>query len=395
MKSNIWKYYTFNFLDMFVLFLPFIVYYFQELGFSLGKIAILQSAMAITLFLFEIPSGYIADKFGRKNSLILSSLFQVISVLVLFTAQTYYMLILSHILLGLSVSFMSGADSAFLYDTLLVLKKEKAYKRIEGKARFFGEIAVILSAILGSLIIKFGIRQTILITLIGHVLLLLVTFSFKEPARHKSIEKIPIQKEFVQLFSIIKKSLYNTKLLSIFIYSFIVLGISNTIFIMYQPYFRATNLPLYYYGIVFAIFSIFTGIASLKAHKIENKLGVYKSLLIMPIFLILSLIGASFVFVWYGFIFFFFREAVRGFIFPVLGDYTNKIAASSERATVLSIGSMFSRLGLVIIATTFGFFSDNHGLKIMLFSTGLILLGFTILIPIMMKKKNYNIINVG
>ncbi|MBU1201267.1 MAG: MFS transporter [Nanoarchaeota archaeon] len=375
---------------MFALYLPFIVYYFLELGFSLGQIAILQSFMAITLFIFEIPSGYIADKFGRKNSLIVSVILQVVSLIILYSATSFFMLIVAHIVLGLAISFLSGADSAFLYDTLLVLKQEHNYKKIEGRASFYGEIAVITSALLGSLIIAFGIKYTILISLIGHVLLLFVAFSFKEPLKHEPIEKVPLKKEFVNLFSIMKRSLHNKKLLGIFIYSFVVLGISSTIFLFYQPYFKATNLPLYLYGVVFAIFSLFTALAALKVQDVEKKLGIFGSLLIMPVFLVISLIGASFVFVWYGFIFFFFRELVRGFVFPVLDDYVNKLTISNERATVLSVGSMFSRLGLVVISTTFGFLSDSHGIKTMLFVTGFVLLGFTLIIPIFIKNKFNN-----
>ncbi|MFH1211370.1 MAG: MFS transporter [Candidatus Woesearchaeota archaeon] len=386
-KSNIWKYYVFNFFTEFTIFLPFIVYYFQELGFSLGQIAILQSITAITIFIFEIPSGYIADKIGRKNSLIISAILQLVGVIILFSSKNYLMLIFAHIFNGLAMAFVSGADSAFIYDSLLFLKRESEYKRIEGKAKFFGEIAIIISAVLGSLIIAFGIKQTILLTMIGYTILVFVTFSFTEPQREIA-KKHKINLEIFNLFSIIKKSLYNKKLLGLFCYSFIILGISNTIFIMYQPYFRATTLPLYYYGYVFAAFSIFTAITALKAHYIERKIGVYWSLLLMPLFLACALIGGSLVFMWAGFMFFFLRELVRGYIFPVLGDYTNKIVNSSERATVLSMGSMFARLGFVVISITFGFLSDNYGIKIMLLAMGILLIAITAIIPISMKNNS-------
>ena len=166
-------------------------------------------------------------------------------------------------------------------------------------------------------------------------------------------------------------------------YTFIILGVSNTIFTFYQPYFRATDLPLSTYGIIFAVFSIFTAISALHVQEVEKKLGVYRSLLIMPIFLALSLLGAS-LFVWWGFIFFFFREAVRGFVFPILHDYTNKLTLSTDRATVLSIGGMFGRLGLAVISTSFGFLSDTLGLQIMFFSLGIIVLAITI--PFLLLK---------
>jgi MFS family permease len=385
-KSNIWKYYIFSFLTEFTIFLPFIVYYFQELGFSLGQIALLQSISAVTVFIFEIPSGYIADKIGRKNSLIISVILQLAGVIILYASQNYAMLIIAHIFNGLAWAFVSGADSALIYDSLIFLKREGEYKKISGKANFFGEIAIIISAILGSLIVGFGIKQTILLTIFGYTILVFVTFSFAEPPRDTA-KKHTLHLEISNLFAVIKKSLHNKKLLGLFLYSFILLGVSSTIFVIYQPYFRATTLPLQYYGYIFAAFSIFAAIAALNAHRIEKKIGAYWSLLLMPLFLAGALIGGSLAFMWAGFMFFFLRELVRGYVYPVLGDYTNKIINSRERATVLSIGSMFARLGFIIILTIFGFLSDNYGLKAVLLSTGIILLLFTIIVPIIIKNK--------
>ena len=380
--ANIWKYYLFNFLTEFTIFLPFIIYYFQELGFSLGQIAILQSISALTIFIFEIPTGYIADKIGRKNSLIISTVLQLAGVLFLFISRSYLLLVIAHIFNGLAWAFVSGADSALLYDSLLFLKRETEYKRIEGKARFFGEMAIILSAILGSLIVAYGIKQTILLTMIGYAVLVFVTLSLAEPPRETE-EKHKVHPAMFM----IKRLLHNRKLLGLFCYSFIILGISGTIFVLYQPYFRATEVPLQYYGYIFAAFSVFAAIASLKAHYIEQKVGVYWSLVLMPLLLAFTLIGGSLVFVWAGFVFFFLRELVRGYVFPVLNDYTNKLVGSRERATVLSIGSMFSRVGFIVMSTSFGFLSDNYGLKIVLFATGALLLLFTIIVQILIKSK--------
>lgn len=389
MSKNISKYFTFKFFDMFALFLPYIVFYYQTLGFSLGQIAILQSVMAITLFIVEIPSGYITDRFGRKNSMIISVIFQISSLSILYLSNLFFMFIIAHVLLGLSRAFLSGSDSAFLYDSLINIKREKEYKKIEGRAHFFGEIGVILASLLAILVIEFGLKETILVTIFVQLIVFLVVISFVEPKiMNKIAEYESIRKEFKSIGNIIKKSFNNKKLMFIFTYSFIIFGISNTIFVMSQPYFKATGLDLKMYGVAFALFSVIAGISSFYAHKIEHKLGVKGSLLMMPILLVLALMGSSIFFLWFGFIFILFREFVRGYSFPVIGDYTNIIAKSEERATVLSIGSMFSRLGLVFISTSIGFFSDNFGLQIVFFVTALILLGFIIILPVFLKNNH-------
>jgi len=388
LKANIWKYYLFNFLNEFTLFLPFIIYYFQQKGFSLGQIAVLQSITAITVFIFEIPSGYIADRIGRKNSILISMAFQLAGVIILYSASSYPLLAVAYLLNGLSWAFVSGADSALLYDTLLFLRKEKEYKKIEGKAKFFGEIAIVASAVIGSLIVVFGIRQTILYTMIGYALALFLAMSLKEPPREESGKRELQRLGAADLLSIIRKSLRNKKLLGLFSYSFIVLGVSSLIFITYQPYFKATGLPLRYYGYVFAAFSIMAAATSLKAHIIEERVGVRWSLVLMPLLLAASLIGGSIIFAQLGFMIFFLRELVRGYVFPVIGDYTNKLTSSRERATVLSIGSMFSRAGFVIISIIFGFLSDSQGLRNTLLCSGFIMIFFTIIVLLLIRKND-------
>ena len=376
-ESNIWKYQVFIFIEMFMLFLPYIVFYFQQLGFNLSTIMIIIGTFSFVTFIFEIPSGYIADRIGRKNSIILSGVFGILSKIVLYYSVSFYGLAFAHVLLGLCLAFLSGADSAFLYDSLLELNREKEYAKIEGRSRFFGEISLIISTIIASFLIDYGVRNLILINIFIYLFLLIFSFSFVEPKRHKLIKQNNLIDEINNSITIIKNSLKDKKLFGLFFYSFIVSGFSFTIFNIYQPYFALTNVPLEWFGIIFAFFSFFAAITSHQTHDIKNWFGIKNSLIIMPILLSLSLIFSSIFFVWFGFIFFLFRELVRGFIHTVLKDYMNSIIRSDIRATVLSIDSMFSRIGYLLISISFGYSTDLISMKFSLLLYGIVLLILT------------------
>ncbi|MBN2142026.1 MFS transporter [Candidatus Woesearchaeota archaeon] len=363
LEANIWKYFLYQFLSQWTLFLPFIIFYFLEIGYGLTQIMIFTAGMSLTVFVSEIPTGYIADRIGRKGSIIISAVLLISSTSILFFAESFFLLLLSYVLLGLSDAFVSGADSALIYDTLLSKKREKEYKKIEGRAHFFAEMGVITSSLMGAAVITRGIKWTIAFSLVGYVIMFFVALSFKEPKIYNKIAPLPLKKELLSLGDILKRSLKHKVLLGLFMYMFLVMGTSNVIFTIYQPYFSDASIPLPWYGIIFAVMSVFTGLAALKAHWVEEKLGVRGSLIMIPLILSLSLLGAGFFYAWYGVAFFFLREMVRGFVFPVLGDYTHKIAKSEERATVLSIGSMFSRVGYGLIALAFGVFGDAFGLQ--------------------------------
>lgn len=81
LKANIWKYYLFEVFTSLTFFLPIIVLFWQENGLSMTEIMLLQSFFAITVVVLEIPTGYFADIFSRKLSLVCSALFGFLGIL--------------------------------------------------------------------------------------------------------------------------------------------------------------------------------------------------------------------------------------------------------------------------------------------------------------------------
>ena len=62
--------------------MPIIVLFFQEHGLSLTEVMIIQAIYCLSVAMFEIPSGYIADLFGRKHAIVLSTIFSFSGYLV-------------------------------------------------------------------------------------------------------------------------------------------------------------------------------------------------------------------------------------------------------------------------------------------------------------------------
>ena len=98
--------------------MPIIVIFFKENGLSLTQIMILQSVYSLTVALTEIPSGYFADFFGRKKSIIISTILSFCGYLIFSNYCSFEAFIIAEILIALGGSLMSGADSALMYDSL-------------------------------------------------------------------------------------------------------------------------------------------------------------------------------------------------------------------------------------------------------------------------------------
>lgn len=128
----------------FTLVMPIIVLFYKECGLDLADIFILKSVYSIAMVSLEIPTGYLADVWGRRNCLIAGCIFCFLGFTNYSISDTFTAFFLSEILLGFGQSLVSGADSALLYDTMLYYKKEERLFEIRGTSyhgrEFLGSI---------------------------------------------------------------------------------------------------------------------------------------------------------------------------------------------------------------------------------------------------------------
>ena len=384
LKSNIWKYYFYEIMDAMFFSVPIMVLFWQENGLSLSQIMILQSLYSVTAVLLEVPTGYFADVFGRKKTLVLGALFWSLGMIAYSLGYNFYQFLIAELLFALGSSLKSGADSAFVYDTLVELKQEQLYKKIWGQANFLGLSALAASAIIGGFVAKLSLRTTLYVSIPFFIIEFFITLSLIEPARHKIISETSKLKE---MLNIIKNALLkNVQLKWLIIYGAIVFAFNQSALWLYQPYFKITGLDLVYFGLVFASFQIVAAFSSKYAHCLENILGQKFSLIMLPILIGTSyLLMNNFIFL-FSFSFCFLQQFVRGFSDPVISDYLNKLTPSHTRATILSIKALMGRLIYAAIIPVIGWAADVYSLV-----QALLILGITILIigatGLLMLKK--------
>lgn len=100
-------------------------------GYSLVEIGIAETIFHATSLLFEIPSGVLADVFGRKKMLIVSSIMRMIANVIMILSQNLFMVCLSIAFHALSYNFASGTGDALAYDSLKKAKRENEFERYE------------------------------------------------------------------------------------------------------------------------------------------------------------------------------------------------------------------------------------------------------------------------
>ena len=147
----VFRYYGFQFFFSLLLWLPIFYEYQKRLGLNDIEIFQIQSLYYIFFCLIEIPTGVLADRWGRLPCLRLGSVICLFSNFLpvfvdfdwvfksLSTPHSVYLQFLCHfLLLALARSLISGASSAYLYDHLQALGEAREFKKIEGRARSYG-----------------------------------------------------------------------------------------------------------------------------------------------------------------------------------------------------------------------------------------------------------------
>lgn len=386
LKFNIKKFYWFSFLSEWVFWVPVIVLFWQANGLSLTEIMILQSLFAISIVLLEVPTGVVADKVGRKQSLVWGSLFMVIGFTTYFLGHSFWQFVGAEFILAIGGSFISGANSAFVYDSLKQTKEEKNFKKVWGNAKSLGYLAAAITSILGGFIAIYSLRLTWVPSILGMIILFFVALSFREPRHYKRVAQSKsylrhTRESFKEVFA-------NKNLFFLLLFYSILTVVARVSLWFYQPYMSQSGLPIAYFGVIWASFNVFAIWGSSSANKLENKLGERWSLWFMIIGMFLSLVFMSYWFALFGVVFIFLQQFIRGFSSPVLQDYTHKHLSSEKRATLLSIQNMAASLMFAILAPLYGFFADRYSLSAALLIVAISSFMAFSLLMIWNKKRN-------
>ncbi len=115
----LWPFYLEAFLGTFLYVLPpFLVLYFHEIGFEASMIGFLLSAWPLAALLFEMPTGAVADLWGRKVSVVTGFFLEGVFAFLLFFFSNHIIVFVLFFLIGASKTLTSGAKEAWVVDLL-------------------------------------------------------------------------------------------------------------------------------------------------------------------------------------------------------------------------------------------------------------------------------------
>jgi MFS family permease len=351
---------------------PILISCLMNLGhMKLSEIYFMESIVLVGTIFLQIPMGAIADIYGRKITVLIGSVFLSASIILFSRICSPLSSWIANIVWMIGFSMCSGADSAFLYDSLKSLGREKDYKKIEGSAIGNRLLITAICSIFVGYLAEYYIRLPIILSIPGVVFSTVIVFFFKERSRNRKYthrEQIDVMKVSILFVS-------NHKKVKWIIFFVTLIGVTSKVwFFTYNPYFEFVGLDLKYYGIIFFVLYIVAWFFSKKASYISEKVSdqnimILLILLIAIPILVMGSIPSVFC---VGMVLF--QNIARGFMVPFFGEFMNRHLDRENRATVLSIQSAVSGFAQVIALHSFGILLKTYNLLFCLQILGIIVL---------------------
>lgn len=374
MTSNIPKLYIIQAFRWFLLLMPVFVLFYEENGLGLRDIFIIQAFYSVCVILFEIPSGYFADRLGRKRSMLIGVIFAAAGFTTYAFAYTFVEFLFVQFLLALGASFVSGSDAALLYDTLVQLDRDREYQRIAGRLASISNFSEGIAGLVGGALAVISLRTPLYVQAVLTILVIPLVATLREPDR-----KVADRSEgsFRAIARIVRYALHgHAEVKWLILYSSLIGTSTLTIVWFVQPYLQAVDVPLAWFGAAWAILQFSIGVFAINAYRIETFLGRRVSLISLILLASLGYFLLSQFQAMWALPFLLIFYLVRGINGPVLNDYINKVVSSDIRATVMSVKSLVGRLMFTILGPIVGWVNDAYSLSDAFLVCALTFLGF-------------------
>jgi MFS family permease len=362
LKKNISKNYIFTLLQNIDLTRGIWMIYLASKGMSLTQLGLLETIFHITSFTMEVPTGAIADLFGRKTSRVLGRLFGLMGLILMLFSNNFYWFAVSFIFSSLSYNLESGAGDALVYDSLKEINKEDQYMRISGNKELFYQIASTISFLAGGYLASKSYRIAFILSIIIGSITILQSLTFFEPNTYKSEAKGSKKMFSAQLKTSIMVLKSNTKIGALILFVQIIMTFATCMFYYLQNYLKGMGYNEAKIGLIYAIASIMAAITATQVHKIEKHIKEKGLLLIMPLITAACICGIALS--KYHFVFFIILMITESIIYVAVSDYINKIIPSENRATILSFASMAFSFFMITLFPFIGMIGDKYSLMV-------------------------------
>lgn len=335
---------------------PILVPFMLFKGLSYAEIMLLQSISAISVIVFEVPTGALADKVSRSRSLQYSGFFLGFALALYVLFRSFWIFALAEIMFGIGITLSSGADAAIVYESLVRQGRKKEYQKLEAHAAFYVFLGQAAGSVLSSFLYTYNPFLPFWISIFNIGIACFLASGFTDVEREKSHQTYLLH--VLKSVSIARKTprIFWTVLFSV------MMGFAlRTTFWLYQPYFSRVGIEIKWFGLIFCYYNLLAAVASKFLVRRFYETRPRRVLLSLALLLSASyLLPAIFIFPWMIAVIGL-QQIVRGMYTPTIRFYINHHIRDEYRATVISLVSLSASLGFALLSPLAGITLDTAG----------------------------------
>lgn len=349
----------------FQLWIPvWIVFLVHEQGFTLTQILLAEGIYLVVVVLLEVPTGAVADRWGRSRSMGLGALTLGLAVLVFAFTTNYTILLVSFVLWSLATTLMSGADFALLFETLKSTGEDSKYEKIAGRGIACAWIGIGTATLLGGPVAQvLSTEATIYIGAATCVATAMVAFTMREPP-HTRAGDATSTRYFATIGTAFREVWSNPAIRPIVLLSGTAIAGMESVTYLIQPFLLDRDIEV---GTVFSFLQVPVFLAGLTgaflAGRITGPGNGARMLLLLPSCGLMACVVLATVPGMAAYFALPVIVALTSTMEPVATGMVNRASPSERRATILSIAGMMRSLVMAVMAPLAGYLSDTHGLS--------------------------------
>ncbi len=391
-----WKFRLYGFFKNLRFFEPYLIimlYAYLE-GFNsefiLFKIGLIFLVQEVFTYVFEVPSGIIADRFGKKNELLICFVFYIISFVLFFVGlgqpmNYFFVVFLAAAFYGLGESFRSGTHKAMILTWMDRNDYQNHKTFVYGRTRSWSLIGSTINGVASIFLIIFvpATQWVFLITIIPYLLDFTLISTYPSYMNEKISDGKGFWKDIGGGFKDMYLAFKNKRLLKgIFSSSsydavykslkdyiqpiikiYIILVIANLGLNLESWNLSEDNFIAIVLGIMYSIFYLISSFSSRNAYKVKNWTKGAKTAMDILFYLFAGILILNSLFIWlelpivvvFLYLFIYVFENIRR---PLCVDYLGDIMKKEQRATILSVEAQFKSILVFIFAPLFGLIAD-------------------------------------
>ncbi|MDD2376743.1 MAG: MFS transporter [Clostridia bacterium] len=359
-------------------------------GISVGQIMYLSAFAAIFISIFQVPTNYIVEKIGLKKSMIIGNLFWITHMVIIMVGTSFTVFVIAEAICALGTCLKTLSETQLLYASLKKTNNRKNFAKIEGKGVSWYYYFEALSTLFVGSLFQINNYLPMVCTLTFGIITFVISMFFDDIKDYMT-EKSSIT-QYLKGFKLVLKS---KRIISIFLFSFIMAGLIRVTDIIQKSTIVDLQVSAVEYSLIFAVLTFCIGIGSSIQYRIEN---VFKRktltfigysfailILILGVFNII-LLDKNLVLI-ISIAILIMRNLLSGIYRISVKKYMNNFTTHNVRGKILSVFYIFENVGSAILFFTCGSIIDNTGTNNTSIILGVFSIGIIFLVAKFMNNR--------